>query len=93
MTFNFAPDWMTSLLRDTPYSPAGAPGSLSAGGLPGPAYPDHAEVAALVSELFAEGTLSPEQLCSLAGLPELQPHLQSALATRSALRTKYAALP
>ena len=88
MTFDFAPDWMASLLTDSPFSPMAPAGSLLAGGLPTPNYPDQAQIAALVSELFAEGTLSPEQLCSLAGLPELQPHLGSALAALPTLRAK-----
>ncbi|MDO8608049.1 MAG: hypothetical protein Q7R40_16055 [Phaeospirillum sp.] len=86
MTFDFAPDWMTSLLQDTPFSPISQVGLPQTGSLP--SYPNHAEVAALVSELFTEGTLSPEQLCSLAGLPELQPHLRSALAAMPAPRTR-----
>ncbi len=88
MTFDFAPDWMAALLKDSPFSPVAPAGSLLAGGMPTPNYPSHAQTAALVSELFTEGTLSPEQLCSLAGLPELQPHLGSALAARPASRTK-----
>jgi len=88
MTFDFAPDWMMSLLKDSPFSPVAPTGVLLAKGLPTPDYPNHAQVAALVSELFAEGTLSPEQLCSLAGLPELQPHLRSALAALPAFRAR-----
>lgn len=80
MTFDFAPDWMTTLLNGAPYSAAEPPGSAASRGLPPPSYPNDAEVAALVSELFAEGTLSPEQLYSLAGLPELRAHLPGALA-------------
>ncbi len=37
------------------------------------------EVAALVGELFAEGSLSWEQLRSLLAIPELQPHLRAAI--------------
>ena len=83
MTFDFAPDWMASLLQDTPFSSARPPLANHL-----PTYPNHAEVAALVSELFSEGSLSPEQLCSLAGLPELQPHLRSALAAMPAPRIR-----
>ncbi|OAN54146.1 hypothetical protein A6A04_12975 [Paramagnetospirillum marisnigri] len=90
MTFDFAPDWMTTLLSGAPYSPAAPHGSARAGAMPPPSYPDNAAVAALVSELFAEGTLSAEQLCSLAGLPELQPHLPGALAARPAPRSRKA---
>lgn len=80
MTFDFAPDWMSTLLNGAPYSPAELPGSAAIHGLPIPAYPDNAEIAALLSELFAEGTLSAEQLWSLAELPELQAHMPGALA-------------
>jgi hypothetical protein len=93
MTFDFAPDWMTSLLIGTPFTAADPAGSAAPRALPPPSYPDNAEVAALVSELFAEGTLSPEQLCSLAGLPELQPHLNSSLAAWQAPRRAKAASP
>jgi hypothetical protein len=93
MTFDFAPDWMTSLLSGTPFTAADPVGSASPGVQTVPSYPDGAEVAALVSELFAEGTLSPEQLYSLAGLPELQPHLNSSLAAWPIPRRAKAALP
>jgi hypothetical protein len=86
MTFDFAPDWMTTMLNGAPFSPAEPEGSAATRGLPVPSYPDHAEVAALVSEMFAEGSLSAEQLCSLAGLPEMQPHLPRALASLPAAR-------
>lgn len=84
MTFDFAPNWMTSRLTDLPFSPS----ELGRPPLQAPGYPSNAETAALVHELFSEGTLSPEQLCSLAGLPELHPHLQNALAAIPAPRTR-----
>ncbi|WP_192884614.1 hypothetical protein [Paramagnetospirillum kuznetsovii] len=86
MTFDFAPDWMTTLLNGAPYSAAEPAGSVMGKGLPIPAYPDNAEVAALLSELFAEGTLSAEQLWSLADLPEIKAHLPGALAALPAHR-------
>lgn len=74
MTFEFAPDWMEALLRSpdiastamgiSPLMPAAAP----------PAHPNAREVAALVNELFAEGTLSAEQFHSLLAAPELEPY-------------------
>ncbi|MBI3445673.1 MAG: hypothetical protein HY055_09995 [Magnetospirillum sp.] len=73
MTFEFAPDWIETLLQATPYSPAGF-------GLPvasAPAHPNAAEVAALVGELFAEGTLSPEQFQTLLTAPELKPYIDT----------------
>ena len=75
-------------LSDSPFSPVGLAGAPLLRGIKSPSYPSNAETAALVSELFTEGTLSPEQLCSLAGLPELQPHLRSAFAAMPAQRTK-----
>ncbi|CAA7626055.1 hypothetical protein [Magnetospirillum sp. SS-4] len=93
MTFDFAPDWMTSLLNGTSFTVADPVGSASPGAMAVPSYPDCAEVAALVSELFAEGTLSPDQLHSLAGLPELRPHLNTSLAAWPLSRRSRAILP
>ncbi len=56
-----------------------------------PESPTPAELARLVAELFREGTLSFRQLCSLAGLPELMPLLDDALATAPAMRRPLAA--
>lgn len=42
---------------------------------------DRPDLAALVIELFVEGTLSFQQLRSLAHLPELAAHLGAAIAT------------
>jgi hypothetical protein len=88
MTFDFAPDWMTSLIGGSPQTQQGLPHLPLMDGLRSPNYPSNAETAALVSELFTEGTLSPEQMCSLVGLPELRPHLRDVLAAQPAPRTK-----
>ena len=88
MTFDFAPDWMTSLLSGSPLSQAEFSHLPLVAGVRSPNYPSDAETAALVSELFTEGTLSPEQMCSLAGLPELHPHLREALAAMPTPRIK-----
>lgn len=75
MTFEYAPDWMEALLRPAPYSSAGAvPPRMSDAASP-PSHPDPRQMAALVGELFAEGTLSAEQFRSLLASPELNPHL------------------
>lgn len=78
MTFEYAPDWMESLLRPTPFSSAAAPPHLPSAAAP-PAHPGPSQVAALVGELFAEGTLSTEQFRSLLAAPELEPYLDQAL--------------
>ena len=74
MTFEFAPDWMETLLRSAEYSPAALGSSpLLPMAIP-PTHPDAREMAALVGELFAEGTLSAEQFRSLLATPELAPY-------------------
>lgn len=47
---------------------------------------DQPDLATLVIELFVEGTLSFQQLRSLAHLPELAAHLASAIATAPLVR-------
>jgi len=89
MTFDFAPEWMSSLLLDHSLTPLRSERELSVCAQSTPVHPCDAEVAALVSELFAEGTLSPEQLYTLAGLPELKPHLDHALAGLAAPRRNH----
>ncbi|CUW40745.1 protein of unknown function [Magnetospirillum sp. XM-1] len=79
MTFEFSPDWMEALLRapdvastvmgTSPLMPPAAP----------PTHPDAREVAALVGELFAEGTLSVEQFHTLLAAPELEPYRHATL--------------
>lgn len=77
MTFDFAPDWRDtwssaidtaeSTFRATPT----APPPLVSRAARAPAHPSHDQMATLVGELFAEGSLSFEQLCSLSNAPEL----------------------
>lgn len=93
MTFDFTPDWMETLLRASPFTPAEPAGSAGPKGMPAPTYPSQAEVAMLVSELFAEGTLSADQLHSLSRLPELSGHLGRALASLPLPRRSAAGLP
>jgi len=79
MTFEFAPDWMEALLRSSDYSPTALGTSpLMPAAIP-PAHPNPREVAALVGELFAEGTLSAEQFRSLLTAPELGPYLHDTI--------------
>ncbi len=77
MTFDFAPDWMQALKCRSPLTPVDPAGSAAARGLPAPPHLDAADVATLVKELFAEGSLTADQLVSLAILPELEPYLRS----------------
>ncbi|EME68601.1 hypothetical protein H261_17653 [Paramagnetospirillum caucaseum] len=79
MTFEFAPDWMETLLRSSEYSPAHPGFSPLSPAAIAPAHPDAREMAALVGELFAEGTLSAEQFRSLLAAPELEPYLDTTL--------------
>lgn len=84
MTFDFAPGGidMSSTdvdLTQTSVSVAVAPPCA-------PAIPTMAQVARLVEELFAEGSLSFEQLRSLSDVPELTLLLGDALAGVSAER-------
>lgn len=80
MTFDFAPGWLDSLIdspdvatqvvRPTPTLTAAAlaaPGAAPCA----PAHPTDAQMARLVGELFSEGSLSFEQLCSLSHAPGL----------------------
>jgi hypothetical protein len=79
MTFEFAPDWMETLLRSSTYVQADLGISPLIPTVVPPAHPDARQMAALVSELFAEGTLSAEQFHSLITSPELEPFLDSIL--------------
>jgi len=83
MTFDFSPDWMDRVCGATEYSGA-APRPLELSPLAppppcAPAQPTTDQIAALVTELFAEGTLSYDQLRSLSKVPELSPLLGDAL--------------
>lgn len=89
MTFDYAPNWMDTL------STTGRAGvTAKAAVMPSPlipppcapATPSMAQVAILVEELFAEGTLTYDQLRSLSTVPELNALLGDALAGVSAER-------
>lgn len=89
MTFDFAPRWLEMVSTATPYSGAPQPVALSPLTQPAqcaPASPSMIEVAALVEELFTEGTLSYEQLRSLSTVPELAALLGDALSSVPACR-------
>lgn len=90
MTFDYAPNWMDTLSSTADHAGVTAktvvlPSPL----LPppcAPASPSMAQVAVLVEELFAEGTLTYDQLRSLSTVPELNALLDDALAGVSAER-------
>lgn len=95
MTFDFAPDWPFQAVATTGFSGASpkrvatSPLLVSPLAAPPPCAPSHpsvAELADLVTELFAEGTLSWEQLRALGGMPELQPLLENTIAATPAAR-------
>jgi len=83
MTFDFSPDLMDRISTATECSGAASkPVDLSPLAPPAPcapAQPTDRQIAALVEELFTEGTLSYEQLRSLSKVPELSPLLSGAL--------------
>lgn len=80
VTFDFAPNWTASLTAAEPAPASAAAPSPLIPAPCAPAAPSMAQVAALVEELFAEGSLSFEQLRSLSGVPELTPLLGDAVA-------------
>lgn len=74
MTFDFTPDWMAQLLGESPMSPVSGPAQTQI-----PSYPDHAETARLLGELFTEGSLSAHQWRSVRQLPEVRDLLPAGL--------------
>lgn len=90
MTFNYAPNWMDTLSTTADHAGTTAKSvAIPSPLIPppcAPASPSLAQVAALVEELFAEGTLTYDQLRSLSTVPELNPLLGDALAGVSAER-------
>lgn len=79
MTFDFAPEWLDSTAAATEtsvFAAASAAMPLAAmrviAAPCAPAHPTESQMASLVGELFAEGSLSFEQLCSLSNAPELE---------------------
>lgn len=81
MTFDFTPGWLDSLIqtaeKSMPVPRAAATGSAAPCA---PVHPTPAQVAGLVEELFTEGSLSFEQLCSLSNVPELESLLGATVA-------------
>lgn len=65
--------------------------AASAPAFAAPQCPTRDEMASLVGELFHEGSLSWEQLWSLACLPDLAPKLAAVLGTATDLRKPMAA--
>lgn len=89
MTFDFAPNWLDGLTNRTdhaaprPLTGAAIPSGVLPGVVPPPCPPPHptlGQMADLVGELFTEGSLSFEQLCSLSNVPELEPLLGDTVA-------------
>lgn len=100
MTFDFAPGWLDRLSGTADYTTPAAPSPVqNAGrGRPltapcAPTQPTAAQMAELVEELFNEGSLSFEQLCSLSNVPELEPLLERTVAGVPASRRAVAAKP
>ena len=105
MTFDFAPGWLDGLSGTAEYAAPAVPRSVRMDGLNSglrrpppaapraPAHPTVAEMAELVEELFSEGSLSFEQLCSLSNVPELEPLLETTLAGVPASRRLATAKP
>ncbi len=82
MTFDFAPDWLSSEIADfsgTPQVPVAVP-SMMPHPPCAPTHPTDRELAALVGELFTEGTLSWEQLRNLGAVGELRSLLSETIA-------------
>ena len=93
MTFDFAPDGtLTGVTADATSYPS--PSRLAVASKPAfavPQRPTPPELAALVGELFHEGCLSWEQMCSLAELPDFGASLMDTLATAPSNRKPMAA--
>ncbi|MBI5163808.1 MAG: hypothetical protein HY985_07890 [Magnetospirillum sp.] len=84
MTFDFAPDWTNTETAVLAYS-AAAPVAIRVPPLTPPTHPPHptpVELAALVRELFCEGTLTLQELQAFGTLPELARALAEPLAPR-----------
>lgn len=88
MTFDFAPGWLEALTVPadcTPPRPLES--AMPATALPrakvlpcAPAHPTLNQMADLVGELFTEGSLSFEQLCSISNDPDMEPLLGDRIA-------------
>jgi hypothetical protein len=82
MTLDFAPDWMGTEIGEfigTAQIPVAVP-RLSPPPPCAPAHPTDRELANLVGELFAEGTLSWDQLRTLGNVGELRSLLTDTIA-------------
>ncbi|HLO77881.1 MAG TPA: hypothetical protein VK196_15605 [Magnetospirillum sp.] len=86
MTFDFTPGWLDTMSNATDtatpmprHSHAATAVRAAVAACP-PPQPTMAQVASLVGELFAEGTLSFEQLCSLSNAPEMASLLDDTVA-------------
>lgn len=81
MTFDFTPGWLDSLIQAAErITPAPRAAGAECAAPCAPAHPTPSQVAELVEELFSEGSLSFEQLCSLSNVPELEPLLGDTVA-------------
>lgn len=87
MTFDFTPDWLDGPAATSDYAePVPRHARTAAAPLRAvlpprqPIHPSTAQMAALVGELFAEGSLSFDQLCSLSNAPELDTLLDETVA-------------
>lgn len=90
MTLDFAPEWLARTVAETEYTGA-SPRAVAVSPLAppppcAPAHPSARELAALVTELFTEGTLSWEQLQAMSNQPELRHLLDQAVAGAPATR-------
>lgn len=70
MTFDFSTDWIGALSHGEAISPL-APARPTA-----PLYPTASEIALLLKELVAEGSLSLNQLRHMSAQPELAGYLE-----------------
>ncbi|CAA7627006.1 hypothetical protein [Magnetospirillum sp. UT-4] len=81
MTFDFAPTWSQTDTAIEYGTPAARPQPPATGlRQRAPGHPTMPQLAALVEELFDEGTLSYEQLRALGAVPELRGLLGDAIA-------------
>jgi hypothetical protein len=93
VTFDFTPDWLgTATSADCPRPASAAVARVKPSPLVAPpcapAPPTINEMAVLVGELFTEGSLSFEQLCSLSHAPELKHLLGDTMAKVAPSRRK-----
>lgn len=85
MTFDFTPEWLDTAAAETSaFAMPDTAMPLAAMRVIAPPcapiHPTESQMASLVGELFAEGSLSFEQLCSLSNAPELEHLLDNTVA-------------